>query len=104
MAEQDETKEDVVSVERLTLVGLNREKAGIRGSVREFRRRVEAALLATGGGGVVTASKVHTACVALRRHLQIEKILTRCGEPGAEAGPRRKPIATNWPAASAMNC
>jgi hypothetical protein len=61
------------SLGRLPLVGLNRAQAGIRAATRAFRRQVEAELLATGGGGIASASKVHTAAVAFRRHLEAEK-------------------------------
>jgi hypothetical protein len=60
---------------RLPLSGLGRCSAGVRSAVRAFRVRIEAELLAAGGGGVAAACKVHTAAVAFKRHLEAEKRL-----------------------------
>jgi hypothetical protein len=65
------------SLLRLPLTALVREPSSIRTAVYSFRRQVETEVMSRGGGelGVGIASKIHTACVALRRHLAIERKL-----------------------------
>jgi hypothetical protein len=71
------------SVLRVPLVGLKREPAMIRAAVYAFRAKLESELMAKGGsGGVAVASKVHTACIAVRRHLAAERLLSKAGHPG----------------------
>ncbi len=70
------------SLARMPLIGLNHEKAGIRAAVRNFRRCVETELLALGGGGILVASRLNTACLALRQVMRISRILANAGEPG----------------------
>jgi len=70
------------SLARLTLAGMTGERAGVRFAVAEFRRSVESELMERGGGGIAVASRVHTACVAMRRHLAAEKLLSLSGHPG----------------------
>jgi hypothetical protein len=71
-----------VTLGRITLVALGNERAGTRHAVSEFRRRIETELLDRGGGGILAASRIHTCCVALRRHLAAERLLAQSGHPG----------------------
>jgi hypothetical protein len=58
----------------------------LRRHVSAFRRAVEAAVIAAKGEiGIVDASLIHSASVALRQHLRLELILAVAGQPG-EAG------------------
>jgi hypothetical protein len=59
----------------MPLTGLKHDKAGVRRAVYSFRRHIVAELGSRGVGSVGVASKVHTACVALRRHLAVEQKL-----------------------------
>jgi hypothetical protein len=65
------------------MAGLNGERAGVRAAVHAFRQWIEDELLAKGGGGIGAASRVHTAAVAMRRHLAAEDLLKRAGPPGS---------------------
>ena len=67
------------SLMRMPLTSLNRSPSAIRQAVREFRRSVENEVLQSGGGGVLTASKVHSACVSLSKHLLAERRLAEAG-------------------------
>jgi hypothetical protein len=52
---------------------LNKAKPGVKVAVRAFRQRLEREILASGGGGVGVASRIHSACLSLRRHLETER-------------------------------
>jgi hypothetical protein len=59
----------------MPLAFLNRALPGVRVAVKAFRNRLEADVLANGGGGVATASRLHTACLAFQRCLEAERRL-----------------------------
>ena len=59
---------------RMPLGYLNRSPSSIRSAVRAFRIAVEKAVLAVGGEhGIATASRIHTACLSLQKHLEAER-------------------------------
>jgi hypothetical protein len=58
---------------RMPLGYLNRSPSSIRSAVRAFRIAVEKAVLALGDHGIATASRIHTACLALQKHLEAER-------------------------------
>jgi len=67
------TKQSTSStVGRLALVGLHNDKPGVRYAVLVFRRSLEAEATERGLGGIHVTSRIHTASLALRRHLLAE--------------------------------
>jgi hypothetical protein len=67
--------------DRIPLGPLAKGDTHIRRSVATFRRRVEAALLErTPRISIASQSRLHTACVALRRQMQAEKRLRDGGD------------------------
>jgi hypothetical protein len=72
-----------VAVYRLPLIGLRAPNTHLRRVVLGFRREVEKAVLkAKGEIGVYAASRIHTACLAVRQAARIDRILATAGEPG----------------------
>jgi hypothetical protein len=67
---------------RFPLAGLHRPNTYLRRVVLGFRRELEAAVLERGPIGVAEASRIHTACLALRQVARIDRILAEAGEPG----------------------
>jgi hypothetical protein len=70
---------------RLPLSALQKPNTHVRRVVLRFRRQLESAVLSRGALGVAEASKIHTACIALRQVARIDRILAEAGEPGAVA-------------------
>lgn len=71
---------------RLPLAKLGRPHTHVRRVVLRFRRQLEAAVLAHGHIGVLEASRIHTACLAMRQAARIDRVLATAGEPGQVAG------------------
>jgi hypothetical protein len=61
------------TLEQLPLARLKRERPGIRASVYKLRRRVEAELLASGGGTIVATVRLASACTYYRWYLKAEE-------------------------------
>ena len=80
MAQQNGLQSGTTELNRLPLAKMGKGDTHIRRQVAHFRTGLEAAVLELAGKvGVATASRIHTAAVALRRHLQVERRLAKDG-------------------------
>jgi hypothetical protein len=64
---------ETAALEQLPLARLKRDRPGIRASVYKLRSRVEAELLASGGGTIVTTVRLASACTYYRWYLKAEE-------------------------------
>jgi hypothetical protein len=69
---------------RFPLARLGKGLTHVRRQVLSFRRELEAAVrVAHGSISIYHASRIHTACVAVRQMARVDKILAAAGQPGA---------------------
>jgi hypothetical protein len=78
-------KGTVSTLLHMPLTGLNKDRPGIRNAVRDFCQDLEMEMLASGGGKILAAVQVHSACLSLRNLMRIEDVLAdaaKAGKPG----------------------